>query len=277
MEKTEKILAAAKAAQETYPGVLGLGFYDFESGESCYLQEHTVFPTASMVKIFFLHELFRQAEQGMVDLEARTEIAPGTAAKGSGVISRLKHSVSLTLHDHAVLMMQFSDNTSTDVVLEAIGRENLRKNLFAALAMEDTFVGETQKDPEDKRRMGYYNTRTDSSPADTVKVLRSLHDATLMEKASCEDALSIMQPRPPQTQLQKYLPREVTVRRKSGSVSQVVNDAGIISTEKGEYALVILCNAKGVAPEVLDDPKSNKASEMLSRLSETIYNIYMED
>ena len=273
MTKFEKILATAREYSNRANGILGLGFYDFATGESCYLQESTTFNTASMVKIYFLAELFRQAEQGIVDLSRRIAIAPGTAAKGSGVISRLHHPVEFSLYDHAELMMKFSDNTSTDVVLETITRESLRKNLFDALNLQETVVGESRTEPGDIRRMGYFTTRTVTSPRDAVKVLRSLHDATLMTKESCQTALEVMTPRPGDARIQKYLPKDVKVYRKPGSAGMATNDAGLICTAKGDYALALFFPANDLS----DDPKRLHAEEMLALLSKDIYDIYMED
>ena len=45
-------------------GLLGVGFRDLATGEELYLNGDTVFPTASVFKVFVLCELFRREQEG---------------------------------------------------------------------------------------------------------------------------------------------------------------------------------------------------------------------
>ena len=63
MNKTEKIMEAVHKALQGYTGEFGFGFYDFTSGEECYLRKEQSIPTASVFKIYLLTELFRQVAQ----------------------------------------------------------------------------------------------------------------------------------------------------------------------------------------------------------------------
>jgi beta-lactamase class A len=250
-----------------------------KTGEECYLRGDEVFPTASVVKIFFLAELFRQAETGMADLSQRIEIPAGEAAIGSGVLNKLYDSVSLTLRDHAALMMRFSDNTATDAVVAAIGEENVRKNVLERLSLHNTKIGDRFVTPEDgNRRMGYYNmVPTDTSPRDAVTFFRALHSGTLLSQEGSRAALDMMQPNLKADRLQKELPKEVAMRRKSGSVRGVFNDAGIVFTDKGDYVITAFYNAKILPDPAARDAAQHGVPDLYGRLGRAVYDIYMSE
>lgn len=271
----ERILVSARKAQEAVPGELGFAFYDLKTEKSCYLQEKTPFPTASVIKIYLLAELFRQAEAGLVDLEKRVEITPEEAAPGSGVLNKFHFPVSLTLYDHAVLMMQQSDNTSTDVVLETIGRESVRR-LFRDLDLKESAFGEQIHIRQgDKQRKGYYNTvPTDTSPRNIARMLRALYHGEIMSAERSRQALELMQPHPKVARLEKYLPKGTVVRRKTGSEPGVSNDAGIVFTEKGDYIIAVFYNAKNTPQDAVEDPRRLRIEEVMSRLSREVFDIY---
>ena len=271
----EKILAAAQKIRDELPGELGFAFYDLKTGKSCYLQEKVPFPTASVIKIYLLTELFRQAEAGLVDLTKRVEITPEEAAPGSGVLNKLHYPVSLTLYDHAVLMMQQSDNTSTDVVLETIGRESVRR-LFADLDLQESAFGEQLYIREgDRQRKGYYNTvPTDTSPRNLAKMLRALYHGEVMSLERSREALELMQPQPKVARLEKYLPKGTVVRRKTGSEPSVTNDAGIVFTDKGDYIIAVFYNARNAPQDAIEDPRRLRIEDAMARLSRAVFDIY---
>ena len=125
MKKTDRILEAVNREKQGYTGQLGFAFFDLKTGEECYLCGDEAIPVASVFKIYLLTELFRQVEAGLVSLDDRIEVTPETISPGSGVLSRFHHSVSLSVYDHAALMMALSDNTSTDKLFALVGRDNM--------------------------------------------------------------------------------------------------------------------------------------------------------
>ena len=296
MNRAERILEAVNQVRNGYTGQLGFGFYDFSTGEECYLCGDEEIPTASVFKIFLLTEVYRQAEAGLISLSDRIEVTPETMSPGSGILSRFHHSVSLSVHDHAVLMMALSDNTATDRLFALVGRDNILENVIRPLGLQKTkvdfdctqLIWNFYHDPKTGERISSYNNpwfrceteeSDSSSPRDMVAILRALHDATLLSREASDQVLELMDPIPKKARLGKYLPAGVRVARKTGTLTSCLcNDAGVVYTPKGDYAIVAFYNGNvGTKEEWQKEGIVREAEELLAQVSKVTYEIYMED
>ena len=73
------------------------------------------------IKIHVLTELLVRAEAGEIDLQQRLVIRPESHVLGSGVLAYMNGPVELTLRDIAILMIIASDNTATNLCIDAAG------------------------------------------------------------------------------------------------------------------------------------------------------------
>ena len=70
-----KLRARVQAVDARLDGVLGVYVRDLTTGATVELRPDEVFPTASSIKLAVLYELYRQAEEGRIDL-AEVDAAP---------------------------------------------------------------------------------------------------------------------------------------------------------------------------------------------------------
>jgi beta-lactamase class A len=95
------------------------------------LRADELFPTASSIKLAVLHELYQQAQEGRVDVADVTR-PPVPRVRGGGVLQELGDRVSLTWRDLAVLMIGWSDNEATNVLVRRVGLDAVNRRLDAA-------------------------------------------------------------------------------------------------------------------------------------------------
>jgi beta-lactamase class A len=126
-ELVARLRAQVEAVDGRLDGVLGVYVEDLSSGTVIELRADEVFPTASSIKPAVLYELYRQAEDGRLDVQEVTR-PPLPRVAGGGVLQELGDRVSLTWRDLAVLMMRWSDNEATNLLIRRVGRDavNLR-------------------------------------------------------------------------------------------------------------------------------------------------------
>ncbi len=89
----------------------------------------SMLPTASVCKLFVLCELFRQAEAGLIDLNAPVTWKPEHHRGGDGVLRAMVPGQSLSAHNMAVLMIVLSDNIATAVLVDLLGAANIERSL----------------------------------------------------------------------------------------------------------------------------------------------------
>ena len=109
-------------------GVVGYAIHHLESGVRLGRRADEPFPTASLVKVPILVELFALVEQGRIALDDPLTLLAIDKVGGSGQLQHLHDGAQLTVRDAAWLMTTLSDNTATNLLLDkiAIGRVNAR-------------------------------------------------------------------------------------------------------------------------------------------------------
>ena len=93
-------------------GVVGVSAKHLETGHEIRHNADVAFFTASTFKVPVLVELYRQIDEGKINLNARVELTNDMRAPGGGVLKELGAGLQPTVHDLAVLMIINSDNTT---------------------------------------------------------------------------------------------------------------------------------------------------------------------
>ena len=130
---TERALPPSiRSIQRRFSGTLGVAARDLQSGDELFLNADEVFPTASMVKLGILLELFRQAEAGELKLDELRTVGTKDKTGGSGLLENMAADVTLSLYDIAVLMNAISDNSATNVLIDRLGIERINHAMCEA-------------------------------------------------------------------------------------------------------------------------------------------------
>jgi beta-lactamase class A len=164
----DKLRARIDAVDRGLDGVLGVAVKDLKSGATVAVRADEVFPQASSIKLAVLYELYRQAEERGVDLTEVTR-PPSRRVGGDGVLHALGDGVSLTWRDLAVLMMGWSDNDATNLLIDRLGMEAVNRRLDV-LELPRTRLQRKMIDLEAARR-GRENVSTPSEMARLVEAL----------------------------------------------------------------------------------------------------------
>jgi beta-lactamase class A len=235
-------------------GVLGVSATFLPTGESVYYKADTEFPTASVIKIAIVTEVFLQVESGKLSASSEINIPENALVPGSGVLAQLTPGLSLPLGDLATLTINVSDNTASNLCLAAVGGpEVVNARMHDVWGMQNTTIHRPIKfalEPGDPR---YTAT---STPRDMQRLVQHLADASTIPQPVCDQVLrrmgyvvdSELLPRyldvnPYASDLRVEAPPFV-VRHKGGAVNGVRGDAGLIT--RGEEALAVCVFTKDV-------------------------------
>lgn len=95
--------------------------------------------TASTYKVPVMLEVAAQASEGRIQLADRIKVPADRRTIGPSGISAMTDEVEVSIRDLALLMMQVSDNTATDILQEMVGTENIMSRL-RALGLNSTSI-----------------------------------------------------------------------------------------------------------------------------------------
>jgi beta-lactamase class A len=214
-------------------GVMAYAVLDLTTGDRFGHLESEVFPTASTIKIAILYELFRRADEGSIDLDEMRALDRRHAVGGSGVLQELG-TPSLSLRDYGTLMVTLSDNTATNVLIDALGAEAITKRM-AGLGLPATRLRRRMIDLEAARR-GDENV---STPAELVRLLQLIHAGDGLTAKRRNELLAILK-KPKSSPLRRGTPSTIEVANKPGGLAGVEVDAGLVFVPGRPYVLAVM-------------------------------------
>lgn len=125
---SERILAAIDDALSTFPGDLGFYAKNLDTGEEVGHRADAVMPTASVIKVGIMAELYRQAEAGEINLSDRLTVTKDDLYGGTGVLKEFEPGVSPTLTDLCRMMIVVSDNVATGMLVRLLGKDRINQS-----------------------------------------------------------------------------------------------------------------------------------------------------
>jgi beta-lactamase class A len=195
-----------------------------------------VYPAASVIKIPILMTVYADAAEGRLSLDER--LAVGQRMPGTGVLGQVPGVADLTIRDHATLMTIVSDNTATNRLLERIGVDHIAERM-REWGCERTQLRRKMFDFEAANR-GLDNA---ASPRELAGLLLRLVRGELVDRATSDAVLAILEGTQDDALVRRYLPAGTRVAHKTGSLDQVRNDAAVVWAERPVVAVGLV---KGV-------------------------------
>ena len=227
---------------EAHQGKVAVAVKHLTSGESFTYHENDVMPTASLIKFPVMVEALRQAEAGRIDLSATVTLQDSDKVPGSGILTQ--HFSALTtfsLKDAIKLMIVYSDNTATNLVLDRIGIPSTAKTM-EQLGFPNTKIHskvyrrDTSVFPERSVKYGLGSTTAN----EMLGLCERLHKRELVSKSASETMYQFMLQCEDPAKFPRLLPHGTKVAMKTGSVNASRTAAGIIQTPSGPVALCVL-------------------------------------
>jgi len=173
---------------DDFSGRAGFFARDLRSGKTLGYRARDTFPTASMIKLPVLVELFWQIQDGQQSLDDEQAVPGDSHVGGSGILSHLTPGIRLPVRDLAFLMMSVSDNTATNLLIDRVGiaavNERMRALDFPGLVLHRK-IG-FNPTPEQPKHIGTGN------PEEFVGLLERVWRKEILSPAACAEMLRMM-------------------------------------------------------------------------------------
>jgi beta-lactamase class A len=227
---------------DAHHGKTAVAVEHLESGESFSYRIDEPQATASLIKLAVMVEAYRQQAEGRLDLGQAVVLSEGDKVPGSGILTpHFSPGTSLSLRDCIRLMMAFSDNTSTNLLLDRIGIKST-SDTMERLGFPNTkihskvFRRDTSVNPERSERFGLGST----TAGEMLGLLKALHGRSLLSSEASDAMLEHLKACDDKLKFPRFLPAGTVVAFKTGSVSAARTAAGILYAPGGPVAVVVL-------------------------------------
>ena len=225
-----------------HQGTVCVAIKHLATGETFFHRPQEVVPTASLIKFPVMIEYYRQVDAGKLSGDRMVTLTQEDKVPGSGILTdHFANSSVLPLETINHLMIAFSDNTATNLVLDQIGIANVAKTM-QQLGLPETqihskvFRRDTSIAQDRSQKYGLGST----TAADMLSLLEQLHARKLVSPEASERMLAHLLSCDDKTKLLRFLPKEIKGYHKTGAVNESRTDAGLFDTPSGWIAMVCL-------------------------------------
>jgi D-alanyl-D-alanine carboxypeptidase (penicillin-binding protein 5/6) len=229
---------------ERHRGDVAVAAKHLKTGESYEYHADERMPTASLIKFPVMIAAYGAVDSGKLSLNDRIELRAEDKVPGSGILTaHFSPGTTISRRDAIHLMMVFSDNTATNLVLDQLGLPATNE-LMESLGCNQTRINakvyrrDTSIAPEQSQEYGLGST----SAGDMVKLCELLYGRKLVSETASQQMLAHMFACADKQKVRRSLPADTRVAHKTGSVNATRTDAGIMETPAGPIAFCILTN-----------------------------------
>ncbi len=255
----DEVKSAVAAEARIFPGTPGIFFQDLKTGKIVRMNACLSFPAASLIKLPILFEVFRENLDDKIRLDRKLSITREDQVGGSGILKNAPPGSKVTVLKAATLMIQESDNTATDMLIRLMGMEAVNGTLKSGrLDCPGTALKRTIWDFEAADR-GRDNVTT---PRDMASMLCLIERGSFPDKESCLAMKNILLGQKRSDLMTADLPPDIRVAHKTGELSGILHDCGIVYLPGRPYVLCLMGKDIGDMDE---------AREVWRRLSLKIY------
>jgi beta-lactamase class A len=255
-------------------GIFALAYKNLASGEEILINEKINFHAASTMKTPVLIEAYKHAKGGKFSIDDSLiiknefkSIVDGSAYSlnpkdDSETDLYKKAGKKVKIYDLLYQMIIQSSNLATNIIIDLVGAQNANKTMREMGAMDIQVL----RGVEDNKafRAGLNNTTT---AYDQMLIFTQMAQGHVVDKQSSDAMIDILLDQKFNDKIPAKLPKKVKVAHKTGWITGVNHDAGIVILPDGrKYVLVLL------SKELQDDKAAVKS---MAKVSKMIYDYFV--
>ncbi len=270
-----------------FPGTLGVAVRNLGTGEAFAVNGDVRFPTASLIKVAVMVEVYHQMAEGRIPRDKVVTLAESDKAGDEPVVLNQLHAgIQLTVPDLLSLMIAFSDNTATNLLVGLAGTASVDRRM-ASYGLPNTKIfrptfrdGHADVFPEEEKEFGLGMT----TPREIARLMELIAEGKVVDRASCDQMLAILEKQQDRAMIPRSLPYgrdRIVIANKTGWDEEklpdargfkgdVRSDAAYIESPWARYVIAICARRiKDKTPTV-----DNVALTTGARVSRIVYDYF---
>ncbi len=243
-KEKEEIISGFKEKTKDLSGVYGLYIVNLKDGFSYGINEDEIFQAASLIKLPVMAAAFLESESGNFNLDDKYKLQNSDKISGSGSLYSKPEGYEVSYRDLVRLMGKQSDDTAFNILRKKLGDAKIEE-FIKKFGMSKTSLKENETTPKD---IGIF--------------FSNLWKGNILSNKLRDEILESLTDTIYENWLASGIFKHVRIAHKYGREVNVVNDAGIVFSEK-PFVIVVL--SKGV--------KTSEADEIFPEISKFIYEV----
>lgn len=248
MPSTSLPRTIARIADEAGATSIATACYDYHHRTGWSIHGDRLFHAASTIKVPIMVAVFEAIDRGLFTLDSRLHVRNRflSAADGSPFRVGGSRDANAEVHDHLGRTMRIrellrhmimtSSNLATNLLVDLVGVEQIQ-SVMDAMEVEGI---EFRRGVEDE--LAWEKKINNRVTADGLAMLlRRIAEGTAISEKASEEMLEILHGQEFRSGIPAGLPNEARVAHKTGEISTVAHDAGIVFLPGREpYVVVVL-------------------------------------
>ncbi|MDP9367602.1 MAG: class A beta-lactamase-related serine hydrolase [Chloroflexota bacterium] len=239
-----KRLSSIDKVSAGFSGELGLFAKNLSTEAEIGYRCDALMPTASVIKVCVLAELYRQADTGLVDLKRRIPMSTNDWSGGSGILREFEPGLELTITDLARAMIVVSDNVATGMLVRLLGKERINATL-REWGLHHTELIWSMQLGGDTRQYAL------STPRELGRLMEFIATDAIVTPDACAAMRDHLRRQQYRDQIPRYLPfnpyaadlgqpQLVSIANKTGFYPGVRADAAIVETPNVTFVIATM-------------------------------------
>jgi beta-lactamase class A len=269
---SENLKTTIETKLKSVEGEFAVAFKDLQTGQTLFINERTNFHAASTMKTPVMIEVFKQAKAGKFKLSdsivVKNEfksIVDGSSFSldisddsGDGMYKKIGQK--MTIYDLTYQMIIVSSNLATNILIDLVDAKNANATMRKLGATDiQVLRGVEDQKAFDK---GFNNSVT---AYDLMIIFEKIAQNRVINKKSCEGMKKILFDQKFNEIIPANLPKDVRVAHKTGSITGVQHDSGIVYLPDGRKYILVLLSKKL--------KNADAGVKVLAEVSEMIYGL----
>jgi beta-lactamase class A len=277
LASTGDLQAKLQEMASKHHGKVALFAKNLKTGETVSLDADVPVQTASVIKLPIMVEAMYQVKAGKLKLNQKIQLTEANQVPGNGVLKLLQPGLDTTLEDTITLMMILSDNTGTNMTIDAVGIPAVNKRI-ETMGLKNTYLYKKVYKPAegpmpaDQKKFGLGKT----TAREMAAVMESIQRCDLGDAALCKRMIEIMR----NQQYRNMIPHYIETVDTTETPSAIADKIGQLDDVRNDVALVFTKNGPLVISAFTYDNKDeswvpeNEAELLIARMAKLIVDTW---
>ncbi len=266
---------------------MGIYAKKLDTGEVIAFNADERFPTASLIKVAVMAEVFHEIADGKLSKDTTLTLKESDKAGDETVpLNMLHDGTTLTVEDLLRFMIAYSDNTATNLLVGFVGTANVDRLLDSYGLTKTRLYRPTFRDghadvlPEEEKEFGLGST----TPREAARLIELIAEGKVVSRAACDEMIALLAMQQDRAMIPRSLPfarEEILVANKTGWDEEkrpdakgfkgdVRCDAAYVKSPKARYVIAICARRiRDKSPGV-----DNEALRTGAELSRMVYDYF---